>query len=272
MSNAKLMGAASGAASGAVAGSVIPVVGTAFGALIGGALGYFGAKDAPETVPYTPVDIAAEQKKTMQANLGNEGDIEALLSRANSFQQGQASSLMEKAMPGWTSLSGKMTKAANDLLTNPYDVPKDVQANLARIASERGISSGARGQFSDFSLLRDLGVNSLQYGTSRINQAQGITQMLASLSPRVNPMSPMSFYVSPQQAISTQTTNNENAQGIFQAGANAKTAAGNFGSQDMWDNLMRASVMLSHTGSMTDTGQKYDPAVYDPFGQRPGNT
>lgn len=216
----------SGATTGAAIGSVIPVLGTGVGALVGGAAGLIGSllnrKKSPPAVTLPPwqdipgyqtTDLTTEQKKATQANLAQEGDIEQLLARANKFNQGQATGLMEQAVPGWGKLSQKFLQTSDQLLTNPYDVPADVQANLTRIAAERGISSGARGQFSQFSLLRDLGVNALNYGQSRISQAQGLLQLVGSLAPRVNPLSPMSFYATPAQYAQIDQ---QNAQGILQ--------------------------------------------------------
>jgi len=212
-----------------------------WGAAIGGVLGgLFGGKKAkaPEMAP--PIDLNAEAKKSIAGNLSNESDIEALLSRANSFNQEQNISLMEQAMPGYGKLSGQLTDTAGDLLTNPYELPKDVEQNLVRLAGERGISAGTKGEFNDFSLLRDFGINSLQYGQSRINQAQGITGLLASIAPKVNPLSPMAFYVTPQQTAQV-AENNRSAQ---QASNNAQAAAGNYNNANTWDSIVGAAGAL----------------------------
>lgn len=238
-------GVLSGAAQGASAGSAFGPWGTVIGGVIGAAGGLFGGKKAAPMAPYTPVDLQAEQKKALQGNLAAEPDLEKLLSESNAFQQGQATSLMEKALPGWGKLQGKLMATTDELLTNPYDVPADVQANLARIASERGISTGGRGQFNDFSLLRDLGVNALQYGQSRIGTASGLTQLLASVSPRVNPMSPMSFYVTPQEQAGEQRYTNTVEQQIRQGSFNAETAASNFKSQAYADAVAELGGLIS---------------------------
>lgn len=192
-------------------------------------------------VAYNPVDLTSEQTKSVQGNLGNEGGIEALLSRANAFNQSQATSLQEKAMPGYTELAKSLTGQAQKLADNPYSVPADVQANLSRIAAEKGISAGTRGQFNDFSLLRDLGVNELQYGQAALSTSEGIARTLASIAPKVNPMSPLSFYTTPAQAVGTATTNNTYQQEIAQGAANANTAAQNANSADLWGSLLKLS-------------------------------
>lgn len=204
---------------------MIPEILGAIGSLAGG---LFSKQKAPKAAP--PVDIAAEQKKALEGNIASESDIEALLAQANTFSQGEANRLMSQALPGWERLRDSLTKTSETLLTDPYALPKDVEQNIARLAAERGISAGTRGEFNDFSLLRDFGVNALNYGASRIGQAQSITSMLAGLAPRVNPLSPMNFYITPAQATQV-AQGNQSAQ---QAVNNATAAAGNYNNANMW--------------------------------------
>lgn len=180
-----------------------------------------------------PIDLNAEAKRSITGNISNQDDIEQLLSRANTFSADQNIALMEKAMPGYGALAKKFTGQADELLTDPYSLPKDVETNLARLAAERGISAGTKGEFNDFSLMRDFGINSLNYGASRINQAQGITQMLASLAPKVNPLSPMNFYVTPAQQAQVAAGNQANQQ----ASNNATAAANNYNQGQTWDTI-----------------------------------
>ncbi len=233
--------------SGAAAGSAFGPWGTVIGAGVGLIGGLLNKQKAPKGValpPYQPVDLAKEQQGAINANAIAEGDIEALLARANTFNQSQASGLMEQAVPGWSKLSQKFLQNADSMISNPYDVPKDVENNLARIASERGISSGARGQFSQFSLLRDLGVNALNYGQSRISQGQSLLQLVGSLSPKVSPLSPLSFYVTPAQAAGVAANNSAGVagvaagnQGVAQGVENAGVAAGNWNRNNMWQSV-----------------------------------
>src|ERR1035437_1433252 len=110
------------------------------------------------------------------------------------------------------------------MTNDPYGLPADVQDNLTRIAGERGINTGVRGQAGDFSALRDLGVNELQYGQSRISQAQSILSSVSASAPRINPMSATSMYLTPSQALQTATNN----QSADQAALNARTATDNY--------------------------------------------
>ncbi len=82
-----------------------------------------------------PTSVQDEQYKAIQGNLANQADIEKLVSNTNKFDQSQALSLMEQAMPGYKNLSGKLTSQAQKLADNPYAVPTDVEANLSRLAA-----------------------------------------------------------------------------------------------------------------------------------------
>lgn len=184
-----------------------------------------------------PVDLNAEAKKSIAGNLENQDSIEALLGRANTFNQDQNISLMEQAMPGYGALSKSLTETAQRQLDNPYDLPKDVEQNLVRLAGERGISAGTKGELNDFSLIRDFGINSLQYGQQNISSAQGITGLLASIAPKVNPLSPMAFYVTPTQTADV-AAGNRSAQ---QSKNNADTAASNQNNMDTWAGLVKTA-------------------------------
>lgn len=175
-----------------------------------------------------PVDLQEEQNKAIEGNIANQSKIESLVSSTNTFNQSQATSMMEQAIPGFSALQSKLMATTNDLLTNPYDLPKDVQTNLERLAAERGVSAGTRGTFNEFSLLRDLGVNSLQYGQSRINQAGGLAGIISSIAPKVNVMSPLSFYNTPAQYAANQQLTNANNQATTQGAINANLAATNY--------------------------------------------
>lgn len=215
----------------AVAGAAVSVV--------GGLVAKNNGPKAAGAVQYQNVDPQAEQTKALQGNLDNAGTIEQLLSRTDKYSQNQASQLMESALPGYGKLSQTLLGQFQKQATNPYDVPQDVQDNLTRIAAERGIQRGTAGQTNQYSLLRDLGVNQLQYGQTQLASAmQGLTQ-LSGISPRVSPASPLSFYLTPQQAISATTNNNTQNQAINQGAANSNATMNNFANQNMWDSILK---------------------------------
>ena len=247
----------SSAASGAAAGSAImPGWGTAIGAGVGLLSGLLNKQKAPKTAPFVPVDPQAEQRKAIAGNAANEQSIEDLLTRSNKYAQGQANSLMEQAMPGYAKLSQKFLALAGSNLDNPYALPKDVSDNLTRLAAERGINTGVRGQAGDFSALRDFGLNSLQYGQSRIAQSQSLLQTIGSLAPRVSPMSPMSFYVTPGQQMQMQQQNNMGQQMTQQAGNNAGAAADNWNTANLWNSVSKAAGVWGSEYDASQTPKK----------------
>jgi hypothetical protein len=232
----------------AVGSAAISTVGQVGGALL-------SKQKAPKATPFVPVDVQAEQRKAMQGNLTNADSIEALTARTNRFTQGEANSLMETAMPGYARLSESLMQRATESADNPYAIPKEVADNIQRLAAERGIKTGVRGQAGEFSALRDFGINSLEYGNSRINQAQGIMQTIASMAPRVNPMSPMAFYITPSDQANMQAANNAGAQNTAQANSNARAAASNANAA-MWGQVISSTggTVAGMVGGMGNTG------------------
>ncbi len=218
-------------------------IGSAAVTVVGGVISSNKAKAAANKAAnasgYENVDLQQQQQDAIQGNLGAQSSIESLLGRSNAFQQSQASALAEQAMPGYGALSKSLTSRAQTMADHPYDVPVEVTKNLERLAAERGISAGTRGQFNDFSLLRDFGVNQLQYGQSNIQGAQSITGLLSSIAPKVNPMSPLAFYVSPAQSAANATNNNSNNQSIASDNANNQARIAQQGSTDLWANLSK---------------------------------
>ena len=59
---------------------------------------------AAKTAQYTPVDLQDEQAKAVSGNLANLESIEKLTSKTNTYNQGEATRLMEQAIPGWSKL------------------------------------------------------------------------------------------------------------------------------------------------------------------------
>lgn len=196
---------------------------------------------APAAAQYTPVNLVDEQKKAVEGNIGQENNIEALLTQANKFAQGQATDLMNQAVPGYSAYAAKLLKSGSDKLSNPYALPQDVMDNLNRISAERGISRGTAGQANQYSALKDLGVNMLDYGNNNFNQAIQALSAVTGTAPRISPMSPMSFYVTPAQSAQAAQGNNQNQQAIQQGANNANAAASNFGNQNLWDSISKGA-------------------------------
>lgn len=244
----------SGAASGAVAGSTFGPWGTVVGGLLGA---FANKKKAAKTAPFTPtptINAQDQQQAAINGNLAAMPSLDDLLSRSNKFQQGQANSLMEQAAPGYGALSASISKTAMQKAEDPYALPPEVQRNLQRIAAEKGINVGTSGQTRQFSALRDLGVNMLDYGNHNFTQALQGLQTITGVAPRVSPLSPMSFLLTPQQQLGiagenaniTQANNNR-GQDTAQGANNANAAAGNWNTGNMWTNLLQMLGQLNGT-------------------------
>ena len=158
----------------------------------------------PKTVTQAGINWQDEQQKAIEGNLATLPQAEKLSAATNTFNQSESNRLMEQALPGWSKLQSSLMSTTQDLLTNPYELDSDTQSYLQKKAAEMGVSSGARGGFEKFNLLKDFGVTSMQYGQQRINQAQSLTSLLASTAPRVNPMSQISMFVTPTQIAQAQ--------------------------------------------------------------------
>jgi hypothetical protein len=248
-------GALSGAASGAEAGSVFGPWGTVIGGVVGGVAGLMSGQNAPKAVPYTNVNAQQEQTNALQGNLANLGSIQNLSSATNAFQQSQASKMMEQAVPGYAKFASSLMQSGQNSLTNQYKVPGEVEQNLSRIASERGISAGTRGQFNQFSLLRDMGVNELQYGQQQFQNALSALTTVTGTAPRVSPMSPLSFMLTPAEQIQNTTTNNMMQQAVGQGAQNASAAAANWNRQNNYNSFMNTD-WTSIFGQMNDPNSR----------------
>lgn len=203
------------------------VITAVVGSAVIGGIGASKSNKAPKKVPYNAIDPYAEADRSMTWNAAQADTAEALIGRANRFSQDEALSLMERAMPGYSQLSQSLMSTAQNKVDNPYEVPKDVEQNLIRLANERGVNLGTRGQFNEFSLLRDFGVNSLQYGQSNIQQASQILGMLSGTAPRINPLSPTSLWMDTKFAVNVAADQAAAVHGVDQGHENARTAASN---------------------------------------------
>ncbi len=169
---------------------------------------------------------------------------------------------MEQAVPGYGKLSKSILDAGQQKIDHPYDLPEEFIQNLDRLGAERGVSRGTRGQFNQYDVQRDFGVNMLEFGKSNFGQALNALTTVSGTAPRISPMSPLSMYVTPQQTAQIAQGNNANQQATAQAGANSKTAAQNFNTQNLWDSLGQTAGILSSMGG-TKTGEAYSNSAMD---------
>lgn len=209
------------------------------------------SQSATPGVPYTPVDLQAQQQQAVSGNLANLPSINDLLSQSNDFQQQQATKLKNQSLPGYSQLASNLTGQATSLAANPYAIPQSVTDQLTQYAAEQNIGNGtgANSGFSGNNMLRSLGINALQYGQSNLASATNALGVLSGTAPSVSPMSPLSFLVSPAQSASNQQLTNTNNQEIAQGAQNSATNARNANATNLWDSLTSSVGGTEQAGS-----------------------
>jgi hypothetical protein len=195
------------------------------GSILGSIL---GRQKAPKQATYTPVDAQAVQKKSIEGNLQNLGQAQNLASQTNSFNQSQATSLMEQAMPGFGAMQKRMIDSMNEDLDSQNSLPKDVQDRISRFAAEKGVTRGTSGNFNGFNLVKDFGFNLTDWKNASRARALNTMSSVFGMTPRVNPMSPMSMMVDTNTALNVAGQNNQMQFNSQQAGYNASAAASNY--------------------------------------------
>lgn len=198
---------------------------SAGGSILGGIL---GKQKAPKQATYTPVDAQAVQKKSIEGNLQNLGQAQNLASQTNSFNQSQATSLMEQAMPGFGAMQKRMIDSMNEDLDNQSSLPKDLQDQISRYAAEKGVTRGTSGNFNGFNLVKDFGFNLTDWKNASRARALNTMSSVFGMTPRVNPMSPMAMMVDTNTALNVAGQNNQMQFNSQQAGYNSQAAASNY--------------------------------------------
>lgn len=175
---------------------------------------YGGVPNVPSTTD--------TQSSSLSGNLQNLGQLLQLIQGLGSGSQSTLLSNMNAAVPGYSGLTA--TASGNTQQNLEGKVPDDVVNLLVQQAAERGISTGNPGSAnSNAAYLRALGLTSLgQEQTGMQNLSQ-----LTTTAPVVQPINPLSFLVTPDQAQDAQMASNVYASAPVPAAAAAaaKSAA-----------------------------------------------
>lgn len=211
---------------------------------------------AAGAVAYQNVDPTDVQRKTIAGDQATLGDATDLANRTSSATAMQAMNLRNITQPGYSDLSGALSKQALAMAKDPYAVPQSVVDQLSQYAAENNITegTGAASGFSGSNLLRSLGINALQYGQTNLSAATNALSVLSGTAPQVSPVSPLSFMLTPSQALGTTTNNNTENQAIGQGAANSAAAAANHASDNLWDSVSGAvqPALQSYLNSRTN--------------------
>jgi hypothetical protein len=208
-----------------------------------GVAGAMSSNKKPATAALTQDSPQTDQMTAIQGNINAEPQIESMMGQANSWQQSQALSLANQATPGLSNSISSLMQTSQSDLANQYNLPPAVQKQLEQQAAEQNTMVGNTGQGGGFNSLRSLGVNELAYGQQQFQNALSSLSTAVGLSPRVSPVSPMSFYVTPQQQTSQQMQQNQLNQQITQGSNNAKTAASNAENAGIWSSIGQGAGM-----------------------------
>lgn len=198
----------------------------AAGAIGGGMMAAKAAK-AGKAAAYDPVDIGEAQAGAINANQQQFGAASRLAGQTNAFNQGEATRLLEQAMPGYSAIQSRLMSQINADLDSQTSLPSDVQDRIARFAAEKGITRGTGGNFNSFSLVKDFGFNLIDWQNAKRASALNTLSTVFGMAPRVNPMSPSAMFVDPNAAIAAQAGNSQMAYNIAQSNNNAQAAAAN---------------------------------------------
>jgi hypothetical protein len=231
----------------------------AAGTLSAGATVYSASQNkakAPATVPYQNVDPTQVQNNAISGDIASLGNATTLANSSNTAEAQSALAARNITQPGYSALAGNLSTDANNLASNPYAVPQSVVDQLSQYAAENNIGEGTGNAsgFSQNNLLRSLGVNSLQYGAQNLASATSALSTLSGTAPNISPVSPLSFLLTPSQALSTATTNATNNQQIGQGAANAAAAAQNANSNNLWDTITSQIQPLTSAGAAAING------------------
>lgn len=205
-------------------------VATTVGA-VGGAL--IGKSKAPKAVPTKEVDVGKVTQDTIAANTAALPGAKNLSGSVNTFNQGEATRLLNQALPGFDKLQATLTSKIQQDLDNEGQLGSEQIAQIEQFAAERGIKRGTSGGFNDLSLVRDFGFSAIDAKQMDRTRALNSVQQLLGITPNVSPTSPMFAFTDPNSNINAQFRNNENAQATAQSAANAKASASN-ANRSMW--------------------------------------
>lgn len=256
----KAGGALSGAASGAAAGASFGPWGAVIGGVLGGAAGLFGGQDAPAVKDAPVTSFQTAFNDTVNSNARNLGAATKMSADVNTASQNEANRVMDLAIPGFSKIRDQLTASVLEDLNSENSLPAEMEAELARLAAERGISRGTSGQFNDFSLIKDFGFNMVDYAQAQRVKALNTLSSITGMAPRINPMSPMSQLLTTNQSLAIQDANNQRAWQTDLARAGANTAADNYNSALISGNLMAAGESAMNYAHARKTPQKAQTA------------
>ena len=222
---------------------------------IGGAL--LNKASAPATAQYQNVNPTQVQSNAIQGDLSTLPQANQLANASNSTDLMQAISNLNTALPGFSGLQQGLVGQASNMAANPYALPQQAIGQILQTGAENNImgGTGAASGFSQNNSLRSLGINVEQYGQQQFQNSLSALSTLTGTAPNVSPVSPLTFMLTPQNALSAVTNNNTQNQAVQQGANNAAAAASNYNSANLFDSLTsQIGPLSSAAGALINSG------------------
>jgi hypothetical protein len=166
------------------------------------------AGDKPVVPNLERVDPVAAQKATAAGNIEVLPKAGMLAEQTNNLNLKQLQDMLRKTIPGLDEINANASGAIADMTGGR--LPDDVASLVRRNAAYKGMSGGFSGSSAMTNLsARDLGLTSLDLTTKGIDSAaRWMSAARATQMPNVMDVS--SMFLSPQQRIQLDLTQNEN--------------------------------------------------------------
>lgn len=186
----------------------------------------FGSK--PAVAPFTPTNLTDEQKKAIQGNIGNFGDITQL----GDLYHDYLTSEFEKSLPGYQDILKKGASTTSQMLDQSASllkgqIPQDVLDQIYRSSAYKSFMGGFGGsQMSSGLTARDIGRTSLDLigqGANLASQGGNAAQLWTKLA-GASTLDPSSMFTTPAQQAAITQRNNELQQQTLQNQYNVDAA------------------------------------------------
>ncbi len=180
-----------------------------------------GQKAPQQAAPLSVSDTTREALSVSREVLP---ESQQLTSEINRFDQQQAMSLMETALPGFS----QMSKSYMELLQRDMNelqsggLPPELAEQIGREVAGANLRTGITGEAGAFNLARNLGIGTIDYQNMLRQRSLSTLSAITSMVPRISPMSSTGFLVTPEQAMRTAEGNRDVQQAGFNAQAQAR--------------------------------------------------
>jgi hypothetical protein len=163
----------------------------------------FKSGKKPSVPAFVPINAQAAQDQAIQGNIGNFGDMSALASKTNQFNQDQLTAMLRQSIPGYDQMVSSATGNINSQLKG--ELPSDVTSLINRRMAAKSMAGGYGGSGMARNLeARDLGLTSLQLTNQGLSNAES---WMANVRQYQTPslMDVSSMFITPQQQLAQST-------------------------------------------------------------------